>query len=211
MTDSPRRPEPGKPEPQAGVGRLAVVDRAKVEPDAEEMTRIVLRPIGSPLPLGFFTVAIDNVLVSTQRIDGMSTPDEVSSVGDRDGEIVALYLKWSGKVPGYPCGARLLAPAQERGRLTAELSRAPRRRVALRLESASSRYGGQLQNGAAGGVFQSPSTSPSGICRGPVTRTSPTATTSAPKVTSPSTSNRWQRRSDGAPPGNRWSKSGSSL
>ena len=28
------------------------------------MTRIVLRPIGSPLPLGFFTVAIDNVLVS---------------------------------------------------------------------------------------------------------------------------------------------------
>jgi hypothetical protein len=65
MTDSPRRPEPGKPEPQAGVGRLAVVDRAKVEPDAQEMTRIVLRPIGSPLPLGFFTVAIDNVLVST--------------------------------------------------------------------------------------------------------------------------------------------------
>lgn len=60
-------------------------------------------------------------------------------------------------------------------------------------------------------AFQSPSTSPSGIFRGPVTRTSPTATTSAPKVTSPSTSNRWQRRSDGAPPGNRWSKSGSSL
>lgn len=28
------------------------------------MTRIVLRPIGSPLPLGFFTVAIDNVVVS---------------------------------------------------------------------------------------------------------------------------------------------------
>jgi hypothetical protein len=65
MTDSPRRPEPGKPEPQASVSRLAVVDRAKVEPDAQEMTRIVLRPIGSPLPLGFFTVAIDNVLVST--------------------------------------------------------------------------------------------------------------------------------------------------
>jgi hypothetical protein len=29
------------------------------------MIRIVLRPIGSPLPLGFFTVAVDNVLVST--------------------------------------------------------------------------------------------------------------------------------------------------
>ena len=65
MTDSPGRPEPGKPEPQAGVGRLTVVDPAKIEPDAQAMTRIVLRPIGSPLPLGFFTVAIDNVLVST--------------------------------------------------------------------------------------------------------------------------------------------------
>jgi hypothetical protein len=61
----PRRPEPGKREPQAGVGRLAVVDRAKVEHGAQEMTPIVLRPIGSPLPPGFFTVAIDNVLVST--------------------------------------------------------------------------------------------------------------------------------------------------
>jgi hypothetical protein len=28
------------------------------------MTRIVLRPIGSPLPLGYFTVAIDNVVTS---------------------------------------------------------------------------------------------------------------------------------------------------
>ena len=64
MTDSQRRPEQGKPEPHAGVGGLAVVEPAKVEPDVREMTRIVLRPIGSPLPLGFFTVAIDNVLVS---------------------------------------------------------------------------------------------------------------------------------------------------
>ena len=40
-------------------------DPAHIEPDLRAMTRIVLRPIGSPLPLGFFTVAIDNVLVST--------------------------------------------------------------------------------------------------------------------------------------------------
>ena len=40
------------------------MDPAKLEPDLRAMTRIVLRPIGSPLPLGFFTVAIDNVLVS---------------------------------------------------------------------------------------------------------------------------------------------------
>jgi succinate-acetate transporter protein len=64
MTDSPGRPETGKPESQGGVGRLTVVDPAKTVPDAQGMTRIVLRPIGSPLPLGFFTVAIDNVLVS---------------------------------------------------------------------------------------------------------------------------------------------------
>jgi succinate-acetate transporter protein len=31
------------------------------------MTRIVLRPIGSPMPLGFFTVAIDSVLVSAPQ------------------------------------------------------------------------------------------------------------------------------------------------
>jgi len=75
MTDSPRRPEPGKPEPQAGFGRLAVVDLAKFEPDAQEMTRIVLRPVGSPLPLGFFTVAIDNVLVSTLQWGLVPGPD----------------------------------------------------------------------------------------------------------------------------------------
>jgi succinate-acetate transporter protein len=53
LTDSPEEPEPGKPDP------------AKIERDLQAMTRIVLRPIGSPLPLGYFTVAIDNVLVST--------------------------------------------------------------------------------------------------------------------------------------------------
>ena len=64
MTDSAGTPEPGSPEPPAGVDPLTVFDPAKVEGDLRAMTRIVLRPIGSPLPLGFFTVAIDNVLVS---------------------------------------------------------------------------------------------------------------------------------------------------
>jgi succinate-acetate transporter protein len=64
LTDSPGRPEAGKPEPQAGPVPLTVSDPAKIDPDLRAMTRIVLRPIGSPLPLGFFTVAIDNVLVS---------------------------------------------------------------------------------------------------------------------------------------------------
>jgi succinate-acetate transporter protein len=62
---SPGRPQPGKPGAQAGADPLTVFDPAKIEPDLRAMTRIVLRPIGSPLPLGFFTVAIDNVLVST--------------------------------------------------------------------------------------------------------------------------------------------------
>jgi succinate-acetate transporter protein len=65
MTDSPGRPQPGRPEPQAGGDPLTGSDPAKIEQrDVQAMTRIVLRPIGSPLPLGFFTVAIDNVLVS---------------------------------------------------------------------------------------------------------------------------------------------------
>jgi len=59
--------------------------------------------------------------------------------------------------------------------------------------------------------LQPPIISPPGIWRGPVTRASPTATTPAPKVTSSSTSNRRQRRSDGGPAGNRCTKSGSSL
>jgi uncharacterized protein len=50
--------------PAADVDSLTVLDPAKREPDPGAMTRIVLLPIGSPMPLGFFTVAIDSVLVS---------------------------------------------------------------------------------------------------------------------------------------------------
>ena len=63
--NSPGRAEAGKPGPQADAAPPTVFDPAKAELDPREMTRIVLRPIGSPLPLGYFTVAIDNVLVST--------------------------------------------------------------------------------------------------------------------------------------------------
>jgi hypothetical protein len=59
MTDSP-----GTSARPADVDPLTVFDPAKWEPDLRAMTRIVLRPIGSPMPLGFFTVAIDSVLVS---------------------------------------------------------------------------------------------------------------------------------------------------
>lgn len=64
MTDCPGRPGPGRPGPPASADPATTLDPARVEPDLRSMTRIVLRPIGSPLPLGFFTVAIDNVVVS---------------------------------------------------------------------------------------------------------------------------------------------------
>ncbi len=57
----------GRPEPrdQGGDKDPFTVFRPEVfEPDLRSMTRIVLRPIGSPMPLGFFTVAIDSALVS---------------------------------------------------------------------------------------------------------------------------------------------------
>jgi len=61
MTDLP----PSHPhDAEANAVDPFAFDPAKYEPDLRSMTRIVLRPIGSPLPLGFFTVAIDSVLVS---------------------------------------------------------------------------------------------------------------------------------------------------
>ena len=51
--------DPAAPDP------FTVFDPDKFEPDLRSMTRIVLRPIGSPMPVGFFTVAIDSVVVST--------------------------------------------------------------------------------------------------------------------------------------------------
>jgi hypothetical protein len=67
LTDSQGGSEPEKPRPQSDADPLTDADPAKFEHDLRAMTRIVLRPIGSPLPLGFFTVAIDNVLVSARR------------------------------------------------------------------------------------------------------------------------------------------------
>jgi uncharacterized protein len=59
MTDSP-----GTSAPPTEVDPLTVFDPARREAGLRSMTRIVLGPIGSPMPLGFFTVAIDSVLAS---------------------------------------------------------------------------------------------------------------------------------------------------
>lgn len=57
------------------VDPLTVFDPAKLEADLRSMTRIVLRPIGSPMPLGFVTVAIDSVLFSALQLGVLPATD----------------------------------------------------------------------------------------------------------------------------------------
>jgi succinate-acetate transporter protein len=75
LAESPGGPAPGKPGRPDGSDPLTAFDPAKIEPDLRARTRINLRPIGSPLPLGFFTVAIDNVLVSALQWGSLSAAD----------------------------------------------------------------------------------------------------------------------------------------
>jgi uncharacterized protein len=75
LTNSPEGAEPGEPERQEGVHPRTALDPAKIERERQAMTRIILRPIGSPLPLGYFTVAIDNVLVSALQWGLLPTAD----------------------------------------------------------------------------------------------------------------------------------------
>ncbi|MET9441221.1 GPR1/FUN34/YaaH family transporter [Streptomyces sp. NPDC006610] len=57
MSDSPE-PAPRRPE-----------SARRHEPDLRSMTRINLRPIASPMPLGFFAVAIASVIVGVFQLD----------------------------------------------------------------------------------------------------------------------------------------------
>jgi uncharacterized protein len=70
MSDSSHPPVPAQ-----GADPLTVFDPRKFDPDVRSMTRIVLRPIGSPLPLGFFTLAIDSVLVSALQWGALTPAD----------------------------------------------------------------------------------------------------------------------------------------
>jgi hypothetical protein len=63
----PTNESPAIPGPRADVDPLTVFDPARHEDDLRAMTRIVLRPIGSPMPLGFFTVAIDSRQAGVRR------------------------------------------------------------------------------------------------------------------------------------------------
>ena len=52
---------PAVPGQGSEVDPLTVFDPAKLEADLRSMTRIVLRPIGSPLPLGFAFLGRDSI------------------------------------------------------------------------------------------------------------------------------------------------------
>jgi len=70
------------------------------------MTRIVLRPVGSPLPLGFFTVAIDNVLVSTLQWGLLPAADR------RAVALIVLPLSSCKRSRGYSRSAPVTAAPQ---------------------------------------------------------------------------------------------------
>jgi len=76
LAESAGRPDPGKPGAHGAADPLSAFASARTEPDPQAMTRIVLRPIGSPLPLGFFTVAINNVLVSVLQWGSLPAADQ---------------------------------------------------------------------------------------------------------------------------------------
>ncbi|MFF4298519.1 GPR1/FUN34/YaaH family transporter [Streptomyces vinaceus] len=57
-----------EPGPGAGSGR-------HFEPDLRAMTRITLRPIASPMPLGFFTVAIASVMTGCLQLGVLGPAD----------------------------------------------------------------------------------------------------------------------------------------
>src|ERR1700691_6115500 len=58
------------------VDPLTVLDPVKLEADLRFMTRIALRPIGSPMSSGFFTVAIDSVLFSALQWGVLPAADQ---------------------------------------------------------------------------------------------------------------------------------------
>ncbi|TMR22695.1 hypothetical protein ETD86_10575 [Nonomuraea turkmeniaca] len=55
------------PDPQPG-GEQAAPGGRYHEPDLRRMTRINLRPIASPMPLGFYSVAIASVMIATLQL-----------------------------------------------------------------------------------------------------------------------------------------------
>ncbi|MFF5455356.1 GPR1/FUN34/YaaH family transporter [Streptomyces sp. NPDC012950] len=61
MTVASPAADGGEPDPAAPPGR-------RFEPDLRSMTRITLRPIASPMPLGFFTIAIASVMTGCLQL-----------------------------------------------------------------------------------------------------------------------------------------------
>ncbi|MET8698093.1 GPR1/FUN34/YaaH family transporter [Kitasatospora sp. NPDC004723] len=57
-----------EPEVAAAAARTGATEAGGAAPDLDAMTRITLRPIASPMPLGFFTVAISSAVTSSLQL-----------------------------------------------------------------------------------------------------------------------------------------------
>ncbi|MER5782561.1 GPR1/FUN34/YaaH family transporter [Streptomyces mobaraensis] len=68
-THAPKAAHPtGPPEPADAADAPACLPGRRYEPDLRRMTRINLRPIASPMPLGFYAVAIASVVVGCLQL-----------------------------------------------------------------------------------------------------------------------------------------------
>ncbi|GGY61804.1 hypothetical protein GCM10010326_65820 [Streptomyces xanthochromogenes] len=73
-TQSPESRE-GRKGPAAEAGPEVTAVARRHEPDLRSMTRINLRPIASPMPLGFFTVAIASAMTGCLQLGLLETAD----------------------------------------------------------------------------------------------------------------------------------------
>ncbi|MGW5347219.1 GPR1/FUN34/YaaH family transporter [Streptomyces sp. HUAS TT3] len=75
MSTTPATPATGGDRADDGDDGPAAPPGRRFEPDLRSMTRINLRPIASPMPLGFFTVAIASVMTACLQLGILAPAD----------------------------------------------------------------------------------------------------------------------------------------
>ncbi|MFD8412304.1 GPR1/FUN34/YaaH family transporter [Streptomyces sp. NPDC059650] len=75
MSTTPATPATGGDRADDGDDGPAAPPGRRFEPDLRSMTRINLRPIASPMPLGFFTVAIASVMTACLQLGILDPAD----------------------------------------------------------------------------------------------------------------------------------------
>ncbi|MFJ9642186.1 GPR1/FUN34/YaaH family transporter [Streptomyces sp. NPDC004244] len=75
MSSTPATPATGGDRADDGDDGPAAPPGRRFEPDLRSMTRINLRPIASPMPLGFFTVAIASVMTACLQLGILDPAD----------------------------------------------------------------------------------------------------------------------------------------